>query len=152
MNKSHQTIAALLTALFLGIAPCPAELLYTQEGTDPTFAELLGNGTIKAGERFFKGNVPGSRIVVNHDLLKEQVGELTPIPKNIGIHTQASGGIKRKDFPNWTRWYQEDGNVQVFRLFKGEQNIRSGTGDKASQGRIEAYSQGLKAGPDTWCE
>lgn len=64
---------------------------------------MLVIGTLKAGERFFKGNVPGSRIIVNKELLEKQAGGLTPIPKNIGIHTMASGGIKRKDFPNWTR-------------------------------------------------
>lgn len=126
--------------------------LVTIEGKDLPFEELLKNGTIKAGERFFKGKVPGSKVRVNLELLEKQVGKLGPIPKAIGIHTQASGGISRKDFPNWTRWYQEDGNVAVMRLFKGEQNVRSGTGADGSPGRIEAYAPGIKVAPAAWHE
>lgn len=126
--------------------------LVTMEGTDRPFAELLENGTIKAGERFFKGKVTGSRILVNHELLQKQVGKSGPIPKDISIHTQASGGIGRKDFPHWTRWYQEDGNVQVMRLFKGEQNVRSGAGENGSPGRIEAYSRAIHVAPTAWHE
>jgi hypothetical protein len=122
------------------------------EGKDPSFAELLERGTIKPGERFFKGKVPGSRVRVNHGLLGKQIGEPGPIPRAIGIHTQASGGIKREDFANWTRWYQEDGDVQVFRLFQGEQNVRGGAGKLGSQGRVEAYTRNLDAGPDNWRE
>jgi hypothetical protein len=129
-----------------------ASALVAIEGTDPSFAELLENGTLKAGERFFKGKVPGSRVRVNHGLLEKQVGKPGPVPGNIRIHTQASGGIQRKDFANWSRWYQEDGNVQVFRLFKGEQNIRGGTGENGSQGRIEAYAVEAKVDPGGWRE
>ena len=129
-----------------------ASKLVTIEGTDPSFAQLLENGTLKAGQRFFKGKVPGSRVRVNHELLEKQAGKSGPIPDQIGIHTEASGGISRKDFPNWTRWYQEDGNVQVFRLFQGEQNIRGGTGENGSPGRIEAYTHALKVAPGTWRE
>ena len=123
--------------------------LVTIEGEDPSFTRLLENGTLKAGERFFKGKVPGSRVRVTHEVLEKQVGKPGPIPERISIHTEASGGITRKDFPNWTRWYQEDGNVQVFRLFKGEQNIRSGAGEKGSPGRIEAYTRSMKVEPGT---
>jgi len=110
-------LLAPLTALAGPIDKSAASIV-TIEGDDMIFAELLENGTLKAGERFFKGNVPGSRVRVHHELLEKQAGAPGPIPKNIRIHTQASGGIQRKDFPNWTRWYQEDGNVQVFRLFQ----------------------------------
>jgi hypothetical protein len=45
--------------------------------------------------------------------------------------------VPRADFPKWTRWYQEDGNTQVFRLFKGEENVRN---DRELAARIEAFS------------
>jgi hypothetical protein len=118
-----------------------AEPLYTTEGADPSFASLLEKGGFKPGERFADGPVLGSRIMVNKDLMEKQVGKAGPIPKDIGIRTQLSGGINRKDFGKWTRWYQEDGNVQVFRLFKGEQSIRDGIGPDGKPGRIEAYSK-----------
>ncbi len=108
--------ALLATGLF------SAEPLYTREGEDPTFAAVLQRGGIKIGERFSKGPVLGSRIDVNNELLEKQIGKTGPIPKDIGIHTQGSGGINRKNFDQWTRWYQEDGNTQVFRLFKDEQS------------------------------
>lgn len=129
------------------------EPLYTQEGSDPPFATLLEQGIIKSGEVFSKGPVLGSCIRVNHALLEKQVGKIGPIPQQIGLHTEVCGdNISRKDFPKWTRWYQEDHNVQVFRLFKGEQNIRSGSGEKASKGRIEAYAKPITLAPGTWAE
>ncbi len=139
-------LTTLLTQTALG------EPLYTREGTDPSFAVVLESGGIKPGERFSKGPVLGSRIHVNKELLEKQVGKTGPTPKDIGLHTRGSGSISRKDFGQWTRWYQEDGNTQVFRLFKGEQNIRGGTGKDGSPGRIEAFSRTLTAAPGTWRE
>jgi hypothetical protein len=127
--------------------------LFTQEGTDPSFAELLEKGVIKPGESFSKGPVLGSRIHVNHALLEKQVGKIGPIPQGIGLHTEVCGdNISRKDFPKWTRWYQEDQGVQVFRLFKGEQNIRGGIGEKGSPGRVEAHAKSIKLAPGAWAE
>ncbi len=135
-----------------GDRPTAAEPLYTREGADPSFAAVLKSGGITPGERFSKGPVLGSRIDVNHELLEKQVGKTGPIPKDIGIHTQGAGGIRRRDFDRWTRWYQEDGNTQVFRLFEGEQNVRGGAGTDGSPGRIEAFSRSLTVAPGTWHE
>ncbi len=129
-----------------------AEPLYTQEGTDASFADVLKSGGVKPGDRFSQGPVLGSRIKVNQGLLEKQVGKSGPIPKDIGLHTEGSGGINRKDFGKWTRWYQEDGNVQVFRLFKGEQNVRDGAGQDGSPGRVEAFSRALTVAPGRWRE
>ena len=127
--------------------------LYTQEGTDPSFAELLERGIVKPGVSFSKGPVLGSRIRVNQAFLEKQVGPIGPIPKDIGLHTEVCGdNIRRKDFDQWTRWYQEDGNVQVFRLFRGEQNIRDGSGEKGSPGRVEAHAANIAVAPGTWRE
>lgn len=60
------------------------------------------------------------------------------IPKDILIHTLCHSAIPRRDFGKWTRWYQEDGNTQIFRLFKGEHNIRN---NRPDAGRIEAFSR-----------
>lgn len=140
--------SALLTTNLLA-----AEPLYTCEGTDPSFAAVQQSSGSKPGERFNKGGALGSRIHVNHELLEKQVGKTGPIPQNIALHTEFSGGINRKDFGQWTRWYQEDGNVQVFRLFKGEQNIRGGEAEKGSPGRTEAYTaHALAVAPGTWHE
>ncbi len=143
---------ATVSSTLLAAGALAADPLYTQEGSDPSFADVLKGGGVEAGERFSKGPVTGSRIDVSNDLLEKQAGTCGPIPKDIGLHTQGSGGISRKDFGKWTRWYQEDGNVQVFRLFKGEQNIRGGTGKDGSPGRVEAYSRPLIVAPGTWRE
>lgn len=142
-----------LVFLTLGAANAfSAESLYTCEGGDPPFAAVLEGGAIKPGQRFSPGPVRGSRIDVNNELLEQQAGKTGPIPKEIGIHTQGAGGIGRKDFGKWTRWYQEDGNTQIFRLFKGEQNIRDGVGDDGSPGRVEAFSRPLVVPPGQWRE
>ena len=40
----------------------------------------------------------------------------------------------------------------MFRLFKGEQNVRGGVGKDGSPGRIEAYCKSLVVAPGTWRE
>ena len=148
-----KTLQATLCAAFFTTRLLAAEPLYTCEGTDPSFAAVQESSGGKPGERFNKGGALGSRIHVNHELLEKQVGKAGPIPKDIGLHTEFSGGINHKDISQWTRWYQEDGNVQVFRLFKGEQNIRGGEAEKGSPGRVEAYiAHGLPVAPGVWHE
>ena len=75
--------------------PPPARRLHTREGDDPSFASLLETGAIQPGERFSKGPVTGSRIDVDNEQLGKQVGPCGPIPRDIGLHTQGSGGISR---------------------------------------------------------
>lgn len=129
-----------------------AEPLFICEGGDPPFSAVLERGGIKPGERFSPGPVLGSRVDVNNELLEKQTGQTGPIPKEISIHTQGAGAISRKDFGKWTRWYQEDGNTQVFRLFKGEQNVRDGMGDAGTPGRVEAFSRTFVVAPGQWRE
>lgn len=141
-------LCALMTANI--VAP---QVLYTQHGSDPSFEEVIKSGGIKPGVRFSKGPVYGSRIDVNNEHLEKMIGKTGPIPDKIRIHTQGAGGIQRKDFHKWTRWYQEDGSTQIFRLFKGEQNIRGGVDKDGSPGRIEAFIDGsLTGGPNKWHE
>ena len=149
-NLTSLVLAALLLAPLSALLA--AEPLYTQEGADPSFAAAQESSGGNPGERFNRGGALGSRIHVNHELLEQQVGKTGSIPKGIGIHTELSGGISRKDFGKWTRWYQEDGNIQVFRLFKGEQNVRGGTGNDGSPGRVEAYSKSITVAPGAWHE
>ncbi len=144
---------ALLLTTLLASRLLAVEPLYTLEGTDPSFADVQQSSGGKPGDRFNRGGAQGSTVHANHELLEKQVGKPGPIPKQIGLHTEFSGGISRKDFGQWTRWYQEDGNVQVFRLFKGEQNIRSGEAKNGSPGRVEVYtSPDLAVTPGTWRE
>lgn len=152
--SSFPTAGRLWFALSFILSPALAANnpgdFYTRIGTDPSFQELVDNGTIVPGERFHPGPVLGSTIDVNNTLLEQQTGPQGPIAQDIRIHTQKNGSIQRGAFPNWTRWYQEDGNVQVMRLFEGEQNVRGGIGEDGSPGRIEAFFPPFAVEPGTW--
>ena len=125
-----------LFASFACAAFAHGEPLYTQKGNDPVFEEVLKSGKLPKGSNSTKG-VTGSKINVNNKLV-----ELTPearksIPKDIMIHTLGNSLIPRCDFDRWSRWYQEDGSTQVFRLFKNEVNVRN---SRENAARIEAFS------------
>lgn len=113
------------------------EVLYTQVGTDPSFKSLLDAGLIPVGSNSTHG-VKGSAIRVNKAAVERGANALNPIPTDIAIHTLCNSMIPRKDFEKWTRWYQEDDHTQVFRLFKGETNVRN---SRALAARVEAFSR-----------
>lgn len=127
-----------LTSLLFGLSlqAVFAEPLFTQSGEDPSFAEVLASGKLKKGETS-KGGVTGSKIDVNNALVETSADSRRAIPKEIRIHTLGNSVIPRNQFEKWSRWYQEDGNTQVFRLFKGEVNTRNA---RANATRIEAFS------------
>lgn len=110
--------------------------LYTQTGSDPSFDSLIDDGTIPQGYNSTKG-VTGSVVNVNNGLLEPCSERNNGIPQTIRIHTLCNSTIGREHFPRWTRWYQEDGKTQIFRLFKGEHNVRN---DRPDAARIESFS------------
>jgi len=125
-----------------------AAAFYTQKGNDPSFEQVMASGQLPRGKNSGNG-FEGSTIEVNHALLKDGPNGGRPMIQDIMIHTLGHSVISRKDFPRWSRWYQEDGNTQVFRLFKGEENVRN---SRKLAARIEAHSQfGWKKG-DGWQE
>jgi len=111
--------------------------LYGKTGTDPLFQSLLDSGTIPVGENSRTG-VEGSMVDVNNAIVERGANGKNPIPQDIKIHTLCNSSIRRNEFDRWTRWYQEDGNTQVFRLFKGEYNVRN---SRPGAARIEAFSE-----------
>jgi hypothetical protein len=119
--------------------------LYIQEGKDPTFKELLKRKAFPIGKNS-TGGVKGSKINVNNKLLSKVPHADKPIPSDIRIHTLCHSFIQRKDFPKWTRWYQEDGSTQVFRLFKDEHNVRN---KRKGAARVEAFTK-LEWGKGDW--
>jgi len=134
--RSMKAILWIPILLATGLGTGFSEPLFTQKGTDPTFAELMDGKKLPKGHNSTDG-VTGSIINVNNKLV-----ELTPearrrIPRDIRIHTLGNSAIPRGDFAKWSRWYQEDGSTQVFRLFKGETNVRN---SRANAARIEAFS------------
>lgn len=138
------SIARVFAILLASHALCLADAgtFYTQRGTDKTFEEIMKGGELKTGSNTTTGLL-GSRISVNSSLLKDGPNARRKIPDDILIHTLAHSAIPRRDFAKWSRWYQEDGNTQVFRLFKGEKNVRN---DRDLAARIEAF------GRESWTE
>lgn len=126
----------LLSCLLLSSSAGYGDPLFTQKGTDPSFQELLQRKKLPEGRNSTDG-VTGSRISVENRLVETLPESKRPIPKDIRIHTLGNSAIARGDFDKWSRWYQEDGSTQVFRLFKGEENVRNGRENAA---RIEAFS------------
>ena len=122
-----------------------APALYTQVGTDPTFAQLMAEQAFPIGQNSTDG-VTGSIIDVNNTLVEDCPTGSNPVPTDIRIHTLCNSYIPRDDFDKWTRWYQEDGHTQVFRLFEGEHNVRN---SRANAARIEAFS-GLRFSRGQW--
>lgn len=127
----------LVLATFTSMGFSASEPLYTQKGDDPPFEEVKRDGKLPAGSNSNKG-VTGSKIQVNRKLVELTPEAKRPISKNIRIHTLGNSVIPRRDFEKWSRWYQEDGSTQVFRLFKGETNVRNERGLAA---RVEAFSE-----------
>lgn len=121
--------------------------LFTQKGNDPSFAEVLKSGKLPKGKNSRTG-VTGSSINVKNQLVELTREAKRPIPKAIKIHTLGNSAIPRDDFTKWSRWYQEDGSTQVFRLFKGETNMRN---ERENAARIEAFGD-LKWTRGAWHE
>lgn len=121
--------------------------LYTQEGTDPDYKTLVDSGSIKPNTVNREG-VKGSKITVNKEVVERGANAEHPIPRNIRLHTLCNSAIPRKDFEKWTRWYQEDGHTQVFRLFKGEVNTHN---ERPLAARVETFSD-LRYAMGDWHE
>jgi autotransporter-associated beta strand protein len=137
-RKGWQRVACCILVTAAAFAQNPQDF-YTRTGTDPTFQQLIDSGVIVPGESSGTGPVNGSTIDVNNALLEAQTGNLGNLPTDFRIHTQINSSVLRGSFGNFRRWYQEDGRIQVMRLFQGEQNIRSGVGAEGTPGRIEAF-------------
>lgn len=111
--------------------------LFIQTGSDPSFQEILKSGALPRGQNS-KTGITGSKIKVEHQLVELTPEAKRPMAKDILIHTLGNSAIPRSDFGKWSRWYQEDGPTQVFRLFPGETNMRN---ERALAARIEAFSE-----------
>ena len=121
---------------------------YTQRGKDPGFDKVMESGKLPRG-RNSGGGFEGSRIRVNDELLRDGPNARRPLIRDIMLHTLGTSVVRRPDFPKWSRWYQEDGNTQIFRLFKGEENVRN---SRKLAARIEAHSGFKWKKGDGWQE
>lgn len=144
-GSSSCRLIQLLTGVFVGmlyfLLSADAEAknpkkFFSQTGSDRTFKEIMESGELPKGRDSTKG-AQGSEVKVNHELLQEGPNAARKIPKKIYLHTIGNSLIWRNYFSRWSRWYQEDGNTQIFRLFDGETNVRN---SRPFAARIEAFS------------
>jgi len=118
------------------------ESLYTQDGTDVPFQELIDSGVLPTGVNSTAG-VTGSSIDVNNAILEQGPYGSRPFYQDFRLHTVANSGINRPDFDKWSRWYQEDGQTQIYRIFEGETNVRN---DRPFAARIESWNRSWEKG------
>lgn len=92
------TSLSILTFLLL-IQMGSGEPLFTQKGTDPSFAEVMKSGKLAKGKES-KVGVSGSVIDVKNDLVETTPEAKRPFSQAIKIHTLGSSVIPRGDFKN----------------------------------------------------
>lgn len=137
MKKLHPLLIISIVAFMLHLSSSvSAQSLYTQNGSDPTWNYIMNNNLIPVGSTSTAG-ITGSTIDVNqnHPEITSSPYKDRAIQQNMAIHTLGNATVNRSNFYKWSRWYQEDENTQVFRLFKDEINVRN---DVWYKPRIEA--------------
>ncbi len=137
----------MIVTCFAIVQAARSEALFAQTGTDPTFRQLLESGKLSKGH-ITKAGVTGSKIDVKNNLVELTPEAKRPIDHEIMLHTLGNSAIRRTDFAKWSRWYQENENTQVFRLFEGEENTHN---SRKLAARVETFSKTIwKQG--TWHE
>ena len=105
--------------------------LYTEgPGVNPPFEDIRDDITPNG----YSG--PFTTIDVNNTLVEGGLYGEFGIQDDLKIHTLGNSVVGENSFGNWSRWYQEDGATQIFRLFPGEENVRN---DRPLAARIEAF-------------
>lgn len=137
MLYSFKYLSSLFLFFFLGV-----NSLFAQDSSLYTDLQDIANPDFKnlglPHQQTYDGPVYGSTIDVNNKLVEQGSYGINEIEQNINIHVLCNSYISRNDFPKFTRWYQEDGKTQVFRLFKGEENTRN---TREGAARIESFSK-----------
>ncbi len=155
MKSALYVVTALVLPLLVPAGADAADVtdLYRIRGADTPVGELIEDGSIVVGQRMGSGPVPGARVVVNHRRLEELTGRLPDMDRSRirGIQ-HFSGHGNRRNMDIWGRWYQEDGNTQVFRVHEGDWQFRDPDPDDARPGRIEAYTNSTAIEEGTWLE
>lgn len=80
--------------------------------------------SLSIGQNSF-GPARGSTIEVNQEEVRVGRYSNREISRPLALHSITSSYIGPRGWGNQTRWYQEVGNTQVFRLFPGEDNTRN---------------------------
>ncbi len=126
-------IAFVGAALF---AACSAHAVFETtdfSGSDPSWATVraaLNNNAVD------NGPVKGTRVNVDNAAVETSIGNRT-IVTGFALHIPCNSAVSFGSRDNFTRWYQEDGKTQVFRMFQNDENSRS---DKRGAARVEVFA------------
>lgn len=116
-----------------GLDPALRQGIYSS--TDPSWATVK-RGLDITGENL-SVTVKGTQVPVDNEAVESTpVGDRSFEP-DIKVHVPTSSTVPYDDRFTVTRWYQEDGNTQVFRLFEGDENVSS---SRAGAARSEAFA------------
>lgn len=135
-----------------GEAPVDMSQFYSQNGTDMTWQEVKDTGNLSPLGTPTSTGVQGSIITINPETVETGPYGNRPIESeanNYRIHTVGNTSISPSKFGAWSRWYQEDSNTQIFRLFKDEESV---SGSRGLAARIEAFSPDDRWAPGEWHE
>ncbi|MDR9826758.1 hypothetical protein RCJ22_14190 [Vibrio sp. FNV 38] len=145
------TIQASVTTLRQD-PPVDINQFYRQEGTDITWSEVLDTDALKPLQSPTMKGVKGSLIIINPETVETGPYGNRPInseANNYRIHTVGNSSIGPSKFDLWSRWYQEDSNTQIFRLFKDEENVSN---SRELAARVETFSPDDRWQPGEWHE
>lgn len=138
--------------------------IFTLSGPpDPTFEELLKTHQVigKHGKPELSTTKPilGTTVHVNHQFLEQGMGKVHDPRKieKLNIMFPMHGVKPKEAAKKYTRWYQVDGNTQIFRMFKHDiqDNLKSEPRDEvftpnySTKNRIIVW-EGSYCNPDKW--
>lgn len=137
MIVGKATTVALLMFLFAGLGKGDDIDQYFADLEDienPSWESL--KETLVVGANSF-GPALGSTIQVNHDATKPGLYADREISRPVNLHSPTHSYIGKANLDRMSRWYQEDKNIQIFRLFPGDDNVRN---SRINAPRSEAFS------------
>ncbi|WP_111979748.1 hypothetical protein [Algibacillus agarilyticus] len=117
----------------------PFQTLYQQQGEDQPWSQLLQTDDLKPLATPTSHGSLGANVDINNQLIETGAYAHNPIDavkRGMRLHTLGNAALDSADFPKWSRWYQEDGNTQIFRLFKGEVNTSN---KRKNAARVETF-------------
>lgn len=111
---------------------------YTLDGSDRAWQEVLASGDLNPLRSFSVNGSKGANVLINNALIEtsDEGAHVNAIENKMMMHALGNPNIPASNFHRWSRWYQEDGNTQIFRLFKGEENTSN---PRKLAARIETF-------------
>ncbi|WP_371193800.1 hypothetical protein [Glaciecola sp. SC05] len=124
------------------------EQLYSLKGQDKTWQQLLQSDDLKPLGTFTTHGSLGATVNINNQLIETGLYANNPIDavkRGMRLHTLGHSALNSGDFAKWSRWYQEDGNTQIFRLFQGEVNTSN---KRKNAARVETFIPSQNSQPE----